>query len=451
MENQEKKQASSLFESYLIPMTARLLQLPYLKAIRESFCIIMPLIIVLALINMVGNLILNPLGPVMTEDWLGFGTFLSGGLRDQAYRDSDFFRTMLLCVDYLNVTSFLYYLIFTLVLTDRLSKLWQTDRILSCLCSLAGLVFMLSAFNRGLDSLSMYFHGRGFMLSLIISTVTVLSFKKFSKMSLLRTPLARGLSPHLIYSMRHLIALSFTLLLVIFMVLGWNLFEQFVGSLPVMLHDRFGQSLGQSPLVALLYEFFRRIFWWLGLQGNSLTYVWAEAFYVPAQLSNELEGTKYIFTIEFFDSVSVSLLGLAISIWVFSTRERMRSISAYSLPALVLSINEPFLFALPIVLNPLFLIPYVLAPMMNVLIGYLAISSGIVPVFTHAIGSSAPLLLDGLIATGDMMGAVLQLVWLSVDIVIYTPFVIIFNLMDQDKTEKDDEDMKAELQEVRDL
>ena len=451
MENQEKKQASSLFESYLIPMTARLLQIPYLKAIRESFCIMMPIIIVLAVINMVGNLVLNPSGPVMAEEGLGFGTFLSGGLRDQAYRDSDFFRTMMMCIDYLNVTSFLYYLVFALILTDRLSKLWQTDRILSCLCSLTGFVFMLSAFSKGLENISMYFQGRGFMLSLIISTVTVLSFKKFSKMSLLRTPLAKGLSPQLVYSMRHMVALSFTLLLVIVLVLGWGLFEQFIGSLPELLRGFWGQEVGQSPLFALVFEFFRRLFWWLGLQGNSLMSVWSEAFYVPAQLSNELEGTRYIFTSEFFDAVSVSLLGLAISIWVFSSKERLRSISAYSLPTLVLSINEPFLFALPIVLNPLFLIPYVLAPMVNVLIGYLAISSGIVPIFRHAVGSSAPLLLDGLIATGDAMGAVLQMVWLSVDIVIYTPFVIIFNLMDQDKTEKYDEEMKAELQEVRDL
>ena len=178
------------------------------------------------------------------------------------------------------------------------------------------------------------------------------------------------------------------------------------------------------------------------MNGNSLVFAWREAFYIPAQMSNELEGTSFIFTSEFFDAISVSLLGLAISIWVFSTHARMRSISAYSMPSLILSINEPFLFGLPIVLNPLFLIPYVIAPMVNVLIGYLAISSGIVPVFRHAIGSQAPVLLDGVIATGDLMGAVLQLVWLSVDIVIYTPFVVIFNLMEQDKLVEESDPME---------
>jgi PTS system cellobiose-specific IIC component len=88
--------------------------------------------------------------------------------------------------------------------------------------------------------------------------------------------------------------------------------------------------------------------------------------------------------------------------------------------------------------------------MVNVLIGYLAIAGHIVPIFRHAIGSSAPVLLDGIIATGDVMGAVLQLVWLSVDIIIYTPFVIIFNLMDDAKTDREEE-LISDAQEVRNL
>ena len=84
-------------------------------------------------------------------------------------------------------------------------------------------------------------------------------------------------------------------------------------------------------------------------------------------------------------------------------------------------------------LNPLFLLPYLMAPIANVLIGYLAIDYGVVPLFRYAVESGAPVLLEGILATGDVMGAVLQLVWLSVDIIIYTPFVIVFNLLHEDE------------------
>ena len=59
MEKEKKKKQQGLFEAYLIPMTSRLLKIPYLRAIRESVYVMMPIIMMLALINMVGNLVLN--------------------------------------------------------------------------------------------------------------------------------------------------------------------------------------------------------------------------------------------------------------------------------------------------------------------------------------------------------------------------------------------------------
>ena len=449
MEKEQKTRQRGIFEDYLIPFTARLSKISYLKALQETFCTIMPLIILLALIRMAGSLVLNPLGPVMMEDGLGLGTFLSGGLHDQAYRDSGLFRTLSVCTDYLNITDFIYYLVFAVILTGKLAHTWHVDKILPVLCTLTCYVLLLSLFNEGMENVSLFFQGRGFFLSLLIATVNVLAFRRFSKMSIMRTPLPLDLSPRLVYSMRHFIAISMTMCLSLVTVLSWILVEKFVGSLPAFLASHFSQNVAQNPLVAMFYEFFRRFFWWLGLNGSSLTFSWAEAFYVPAQYQNEMEGASFIFTMGFFDALSISLLGLAVSIWVFSFKKRLRSISAYSLPFLLFSINEPFLFALPIVLNPLFLIPYLLAPMVNVLIGYIAIDCGIVPVFSHTFGSTAPVLLEGFLATGDIMGAVLQLVWLSVDIVIYTPFVIIINMREQDERLTAEESNSPAGEEVR--
>ena len=433
-----------IFEAYLIPWSRRLLKIPYLKALRETFCIMMPLIIMLALLNMAGSLVLNPLGPVMSDEGLGLGTFLSGGLHGQTYRDSNFFQLMMNFADFINVISFLYYLAFSIIFTGQLSRIWRTDKMLSILCTLTSYVFLLAIFNDGLESVSLYFKGRGFFISLLISTVSVLSFRYFCRVGLLRTaPMAVGLSPRLRYSMSRFMSLGATILVCCSLVFVWILFEKYLSPLSTVIQENFSMELAQNPAVAMCYEFCRRLLWWLGLNGNGLTFFWAEAFYLPAQAANALEGGRYIFTREFFDAVSISLLGLAISIWVFSNQSRLRSISAYSFPTLLLSVNEPFLFALPIVLNPLFLVPYLLAPMANVLLGYLAIDYGIVPVFKYAVDSTAPVFLGGIVGTGDIMGAVLQLVWLSVDIIIYTPFVIVFNLLHPD----DDSSYK----EVRDI
>ena len=81
-------------------------------------------------------------------------------------------------------------------------------------------------------------------------------------------------------------------------------------------------------------------------------------------------------------------------------------------------------------LNPLFLLPYLLAPLANTFIGWLAISYGIVPVFQTAVPWTMPLFLNGAMGTGSFMGGILQIVWLVMDIFIYAPFVITANMIE---------------------
>ena len=419
-----------LLLEYIESWTRRLLAVPYLRAVRETFYLMMPLLVLLALLDMAGNVIINPLGPVMSSEGLGLGTFLSGGLYGDDYRDSAFFRNMEALASYFSITVPLLSLLFSLTLSDRLARLWSADRLYALLSVSAGYIFILQGFQGNLQQLSLYFQGRGFFLALVLATCTVLCLSLLSKPRFLRLPLPEGLPGGLAKSCRLALPLSITISLSLAVSYAWLGFDASSASLPLLLREELGVEFGQLPLVAMGTELCRRLLWWLGLDGFGLMGLVTEAFYVPAQLANEYDGGSFIFTIEFFDSLSISLLGLAISIWVFSTRQRMRQISAFSLPCLIMSINEPFLFALPIVLNPLFLIPYLLAPMMNMLVGWIAIEWGLVPVFQYALTATVPVLLQGGLATGSVMGAVLQLVWLSLDVVIYSPFVIIFNLLE---------------------
>ena len=59
---------------------------------------------------------------------------------------------------------------------------------------------------------------------------------------------------------------------------------------------------------------------------------------------------------------------------------RMKTLGKLSLPAGIFGINEPLIFGLPIVLNPLMAIPFILVPVINTIIGYLATVSGIMPI-----------------------------------------------------------------------
>ena len=93
------------------------------------------------------------------------------------------------------------------------------------------------------------------------------------------------------------------------------------------------------------------------------------------------------------------------------------------------NVQEVFIFGLPVILNPVFLLPYIFAPLANTLVGYIAISWGIVPVFQVDLPWTMPIILSPIIGTHSIMGGILQLVWLIMDIFIYAPFIITANSM----------------------
>ncbi|MDZ4957279.1 PTS sugar transporter subunit IIC, partial [Clostridium perfringens] len=131
-----------------------------------------------------------------------------------------------------------------------------------------------------------------------------------------------------------------------------------------------------------------------------------------AQLSNQTGATQYIFTDGFFAASLKHVGALVVAIFIFSTREDWRAVSKVAAPAQLFNISEPMLFGLPIVLNPLLLIPFVIAPITNVIVGAFAISWGLVPVFRYVVPWTMSLFFNGMIATGSLSGGLLQLVWL---------------------------------------
>ncbi|MCC0694754.1 MULTISPECIES: hypothetical protein [unclassified Clostridioides] len=107
--------------------------------------------------------------------------------------------------------------------------------------------------------------------------------------------------------------------------------------------------------------------------------------------------------------------------------------------AAIFNIGEPLIFGLPIVLNPIFMIPFVLAPVVCSAVSYLAIDFGLVaPVILPKIPWVTPPILGGAMATGDWTGGALALFNLILSILIYIPFVIASEKMEAKKLTKID-------------
>ncbi len=114
---------------------------------------------------------------------------------------------------------------------------------------------------------------------------------------------------------------------------------------------------------------------------------------------------------------------LLLAILLFEKKRGMRKLARFAAVPSLFNINELLLFGVPIVYNPIMLIPFFLTPIVNLLISTVAMKLGLVPVVSHSVEWTTPIFLGGYYATGSIAGAVLQGVNLFVGVMIYRPFV----------------------------
>ena len=104
--------------------------------------------------------------------------------------------------------------------------------------------------------------------------------------------------------------------------------------------------------------------------------------------------------------------------------KRIKQIGKLSILPGLFNVNEPVIFGMPIVLNPMMLVPFVLAPTCSVLIAYLSMYAGLLVDSNGAQTPwTTPAPISGWLMCNDWRGGVLQVVVLIVSGLIYYPFI----------------------------
>lgn len=189
---------------------------------------------------------------------------------------------------------------------------------------------------------------------------------------------------------------------------------------------------------AIWYEFARNLFWSVGINGHIIFSPYKSELYALTQSSFELNaqfGTPLpILTSNFYDIYAAlggagNTMSLVFCMLFFSRNKGYRSLALAALVLSIFNINEPILFGLPVIFNPVLLVPFMLAPIAGILLAYGAISLGLVQPVSEFISWMTPPVLSGYMATGgDVSASILQLVIIAVGVAIYLPF---FRKMDR--------------------
>lgn len=415
-------------EDYVLPIASRLGQERWLVALRDAFISLMPITIAGSLAVLIKSLI------TAAKVHLGWNTFAFAmqplvSISDLVWRG----------------TFSLYACFFALALGYQLAKNFEGNRLAAAIVSLSS--FSLSIANYA----EIRLHGESvvvknaFDISQFSTTglFTAILFGSIGFLIYYACYKARFML-HLSTNMPHAEQAAFDSLIpamvAIFSVGGINYLFQAVT------HDYFGDWLLttiQMPLVkwgqgfgtVLLVTLLIQVFWFFGINGLGVLSPILDSIWLTAQNGNITAATSgkvppYVWVRGSFDVFAWfggagGTLMLIVAILAFSKRSDYRTIAKIALAPGIFNIGEPILLGLPVVLNPVYLIPFLLTPVVNVAFSYWVSVMGLVNPVQVAVPSIMPPIIGPFLACNyDWRAIVLSIVDMLIAFAIWSPFVI---------------------------
>lgn len=215
------------------------------------------------------------------------------------------------------------------------------------------------------------------------------------------------------------------------------------------------QNMSDSFWGALSIALMISLLWWCGVHGPVIVIGIMGPILTANALHNQSlinageilvagENAKIV-TNQFVDQFitvggSGLTFGLVCCMVLFSRSVQMKQLGRLSLIPGLFNINEPIIFATPIVFNPIMLVPFVLAPVLSVCMVYFSINFGLVGPFTAVqVPWTTPMILSGFII-GGWKAAVLQICVFTMTLFVYFPF---FKYQDNLAAAQENEELKT--------
>jgi PTS system cellobiose-specific IIC component len=195
-----------------------------------------------------------------------------------------------------------------------------------------------------------------------------------------------------------------------------------------------GDSFGALFLIAGIES----LLWLFGIHGPALL----AAIVLPVYLNFQVENTAafhegqplpHLVAVSTFMFVFTGGCGATLPMVLLMLRSRVPRLRTFAyatlLPSLI-NTNEPVMFGLPLVYNPVLGIPYLLAPLALVCTTYAALALHLVRAPIYYLPSTLPIFLNVVLTTLDWRAIPLLLLNILVAGAIYLPFVRMYEAME---------------------
>lgn len=333
------------------------------------------------------------------------------------------------------------------LIARNLAKLMEGDDLLTGLTAISVYFIIYPDYfdNEGVNYLTnQYMGAQGLFVAILVGLLVGELMSRLAKSDKLEIKMPEQVPPAVARSFKVLIPIIITT--VFFSVLNYFVKMAAPGGLHELIYNiiqtpltRMSQSLFSVIILALLSQ----LLWAMGIHGPNTIAAIRDTMFSEAGNANLLHyaesgttwGAPFPITYSGLATAfaeyggSGATLGLIIAILIFSKNKESKSIGKLSFVPGLFNINEMVIFGLPIILNPIYIIPFIIAPLVNIMIGYTAVMIlKIMPPVTIGIPWTTPGPLMPFLGTGgNIVALFVGFICLAVSVLIYSPFVIAAN------------------------
>jgi cellobiose-specific phosphotransferase system component IIC len=189
--------------------------------------------------------------------------------------------------------------------------------------------------------------------------------------------------------------------------------------------------LGDTYVALVAIVVVETLLWTAGVHGPALLAGIVTPVYLTMQMQNTHAFTThqplpYVVVVSLFLFVFPGGAGATLPLAVLlaiSRVPRLRNVGRATIVPSLFNLNEPLLFAAPVVFNPHLVVPFVAAPLVLATITYTAVALGWVSRAAFYVPSSIPTFVSTYVATQDVRAVALAALNIAIATAIYYPFV----------------------------
>ncbi|GAQ25876.1 MULTISPECIES: PTS sugar transporter subunit IIC [Tepidanaerobacter] len=409
----------NFLNDHFMPFAGRLAEQRHLKALREGIVAVMPLLLVGSLFLIIAYPPIEALDTAVAP-----------------------FRGELSKVS--NATFGILALVASFSVAYSLSNSYKLDSLASGIISVSAFLLSMPATDNG-NIPAEWLGSKGLFVAMIIAILAV-EIQRFFMEKNIFIKMPAEVPPFVARSFAALLP-GFVALLLVWIV-NIVLLTTTKLTLPEAINIVLGipiMNLGSSLPATLVAIVVIQLLWCVGIQGADIVAVFLGPVWLSLSEQNAVakaagEMLPNIITNQFiyvFVFVGGAGATFALALLLLKAKSsQLKAIGKVGIWPAIFNINEPITFGMPIIMNPVMFIPFILAPLAAAITTYIAMATNLVARPYAIVPWTTPVFISGFLTTGDWKAIILQLVNIIIAAIIYYPFLRMWDKMKFDEETK---------------